>query len=127
MILAKQIKLSIEHDNHNIYDNLAVQLLISKLNIENQVISCKIVNEAIKYSNNVLIAINYHEIETLIQELSNSQMKNIIRTYTALSQFITSGCTIISLTGFSFTQNFEIFYHFHLASFLIKSAVRWNW
>ena len=80
-------------DNHNIYDNIAGQLLTAKLNIKNEVKSCRIVNEAIEKGDKMLYSLNYHGIGTVAKELPISVMKNMIKVHTSLSQFNTHGCS----------------------------------
>src|SRR6266540_4253821 len=92
-------------DDHNIYYNVATQILTSKLNINNQVTSCSTVNDAIKYADDVLHSVNYQGIGTASQELTDSQMQNIINVHAVLSQFNTNGCAAISPTGLFFTPS----------------------
>ena len=63
--------LKISSDNHNIYDNTAAQILTAKLNIKNEIDSCKKVNEVIKYGDEILHSVNYQGAGTAMQELSD--------------------------------------------------------
>src|SRR4029078_6189287 len=51
--------LNIGTNNHNIYDNLAAQVLTAKLNIKNQIQSCEKLDDAIRYGDQKLRAVNY--------------------------------------------------------------------
>ena len=79
--------LRISSDNHNIYDNTAAQLLTAKFNIKNDVNSCKKVNDVIKYGDEMLHSANYQGAGTAMQELSDPQMKSMIKAYSILTQF----------------------------------------
>jgi hypothetical protein len=79
--------LKISSDNHNIYDNTAAQVLAAKLNIKNEVNSCKKVNDVIKYGDEILHSVNYQGVGTATQELSDPQMKNMIKAHSIPIQF----------------------------------------
>ena len=101
----------ISSDNHNIYDNIAAQILTSKLNIKNDVNSCKNVNDVIKYGDEILHSVNYQGAGTATQELSAPQMKNMIKGHSILTQFNIQGCPVISPTDMIFAPGiFEIRY-----------------
>jgi hypothetical protein len=103
--------LRISSDNHNIYDNIAAQMLIAKLNIKNEMNSCKKVNGIIKYGDGMLHSVNYQGAGTVMQELSATQMKNMIKAHSILTQFNIRGCIAISPTDMSFAPGiFEILY-----------------
>ncbi len=94
--------LRISTDNHNIYDNVAAQILVAKLNIKNEVNSCGKVNDALKYSDEVLNSVNYQGIGTVSKGLPNTIMKNLIQAHTTINQFNLHGCTILAPAGFDF-------------------------
>ena len=103
--------LRISSDNHNIYDNTAAQILTAKLNIKNEIDSCKKVDDVIKYGDEILHSVNYQGAGTAMQKLSDPQMKGMIKAYSILTQFNVQGCAANSPTGFFFTYGiFEISY-----------------
>jgi hypothetical protein len=72
-----KMALNMERENHNIYDNVAAQIFTSKLNTKNDGISCKAVDDAIKYGDNILHSVNYHGIGTVktrAVQLSNAKL-----------------------------------------------------
>ena len=103
--------LRISSDNHNIYDNIAAQILTAKFNIKNDVNSCKKVNDVIKYGDEVLHSVNYQGVGTAMEGPSAAQMKNMIKGHSILTQFNIQGCTTISPTDMIFAPNiFEILF-----------------
>jgi hypothetical protein len=100
-----KLVLIITSDNHKMYDNLGAQILVAKLNIKNEVNSCKNVNDAVKHGDEVLRSLNYQGTGTVSQELPNSLMKNMIKIHTTLNQFNTHGCSVTIPTDFYLVPN----------------------
>ena len=94
--------LRISSNNHNIYDNIAAQILTAKFNIKNDVNSCKNVNNVIKYGDEMLLSVNYQGAGSVIKESSGLQIKNMIKAHSILNQFNIQGCPVISPTDMIF-------------------------
>jgi len=99
--------LNIGTNNHNIYDNLAAQILTAKLNIKNHVPACEKLDDAIRYGDQKVRLVNYNGPRSVTLESTNNEMRNMITAHTTISQFNSHGCFNTIPTGIPLFPNFH--------------------